>query len=67
MEQEKFFSGYCRQLDAARMVEVILENGEITETGTHSQLIETSEKYRKLYETQFKKVIDYESAKTQKI
>ena len=31
MEQEKFFSGYCRQLDAARMVEVILENGEVTE------------------------------------
>ena len=27
MEQEKFFSGYCRQLDASRMVEVILENG----------------------------------------
>ena len=32
MEIEKFFSGYCRQLDAARTVEVILENGEITET-----------------------------------
>ena len=31
MEQEKFFSGYCRQLDAARMVEVILENGVVTE------------------------------------
>lgn len=31
MEQEKFLSGYCRQLDASRMVEVILENGEITE------------------------------------
>ena len=31
MEQEKFFSGYCRQMDASRMVEVILENGEITE------------------------------------
>ena len=46
---------------------MVVENGEITETGTHSQLIETSEKYRKLYETQFKKVIDYESAKTQKI
>ena len=31
MEVEKFFSGYCRQLDEARMVEVILEDGEITE------------------------------------
>ncbi len=31
MEEEKFFSGYCRQIDAARMVEVILENGIITE------------------------------------
>ncbi|MBQ2927942.1 MAG: hypothetical protein IJD98_05140 [Oscillospiraceae bacterium] len=31
MEVEKFLSGYCRQLDASRMVEVILENGEITE------------------------------------
>lgn len=31
MEIEKFISGYCRQLDASRMVEVILEKGEITE------------------------------------
>lgn len=31
MEQEKFLSGYCRQMDASRMVEVILEDGEITE------------------------------------
>ena len=31
MEQEKIVSGYCRQLDAARIVEVILEDGEITE------------------------------------
>ena len=31
MEQEKFVSGYCRVRDASRMVEVILENGEITE------------------------------------
>ena len=31
MEIEKFISGYCRQLDASRMVEVILEEGEITE------------------------------------
>ena len=31
MEVEKFISGYCRQLDASRMVEVILEDGEVTE------------------------------------
>ena len=31
METEKFFSGYCRQLDAARTVEVIAEDGEVTE------------------------------------
>ena len=32
MEAEKFFTGYCRQLDSARTVEVILEDGQITET-----------------------------------
>ena len=31
MEQEKFVSGYCRQLDASRIVEVVLEDGNITE------------------------------------
>ncbi|MGM9660339.1 MAG: hypothetical protein ACI3WQ_07045 [Faecousia sp.] len=31
METEKFLSGYCRQLDASRMVEVVAEDGEITE------------------------------------
>jgi len=31
MEAEKFLTGYCRQLDEARMVEVILEDGEIVE------------------------------------
>ena len=31
MEQEKFISGYCRQLDASRMVEVIVENGDLSE------------------------------------
>ena len=31
MENEKFVSGYCRVLDNSRMVEVILENGEIVE------------------------------------
>ena len=31
MEEEKFISGYCRQLDASRMVEVIVENGDLSE------------------------------------
>ena len=31
MEIEKFLSGYCRQLDGSRMVEVIVEDGEIAE------------------------------------
>ena len=31
METEKFLSGYCRQLDASRMVEVIAEDGTVTE------------------------------------
>ena len=31
MEIEKFLSGYCRQLDGSRMVEVIVENGEVAE------------------------------------
>ena len=31
METEKFVSGYCRVLDASRVVEVILEDGKVTE------------------------------------
>lgn len=31
MEEEKFLSGYCRQLDSARTVEVLLENGTLSE------------------------------------
>ena len=31
MEKEVFLSGYCRTTDASRMVEVILEDGKITE------------------------------------
>ena len=31
MEIEKFFSGYCRALDASRTVEVITEDGRLTE------------------------------------
>lgn len=38
----------------------VLENGLITESGTHKELINKSEKYKQLYETQFKRVLDYE-------
>ena len=31
MEFEKFLSGYCRQLDGSRMVEVVVDDGGIAE------------------------------------
>ena len=31
MEVEKYLSGYCRMLDAPRLVEVLLEDGNLTE------------------------------------
>ena len=31
MEKEVFLSGYCRTTDNSRMVEVIVENGEVTD------------------------------------
>ena len=31
MEREDFFSGYCRQLDASRMVAVVTIDGQIDE------------------------------------
>ena len=31
MEQEFFFTGYCRRIDRSRMVCIVLENGEIEE------------------------------------
>lgn len=37
MEKEVFFTGYCRQIDASRMVEVVLENGELTEVDCEFQ------------------------------
>lgn len=42
---------------------MILENGVITETGTHDELLEKSDGYKELYETQFRRVIDYENSK----
>ena len=31
MYKEEFFSGYCRQLDGARTVVAVAENGKLTE------------------------------------
>ena len=45
---------------------MVIENGIITETGSHEELIETSRKYRELYETQFKKVLEYEKQHSEK-
>ena len=45
---------------------MILQNGVITETGTHDSLLQTSAGYKELYETQFRKVIDYENSKKEK-
>ena len=43
---------------------MVIENGTITDSGSHSELLEKSEKYRLLYETQFKKVIELEKEKS---
>ena len=40
---------------------MVIENGIITETGAHAELVKVSPKYKLLYETQFKKVLDYET------
>ena len=45
---------------------MLLQNGIITATGTHDELLEKSEGYRELYETQFRKVIEHEKGKAQK-
>lgn len=38
----------------------VIENGKITDSGTHDELMEKSERYKKLYETQFSRVIEKE-------
>ena len=42
---------------------MVIDKGIITNEGTHSELLENSPKYKELYETQFKKVLDYEKHK----
>ena len=42
---------------------MVIEKGIITAEGSHNTLIEKSEKYKELYETQFRKVLDFERNK----
>ena len=42
---------------------MVMEEGRITETGTHEELLTKSAKYKELYETQFKRVLDYEKSR----
>ena len=45
---------------------MLIENGVIAETGTHDELLSRSSGYRELYETQFRRIIDYENSKKEK-
>ena len=45
---------------------MVMEEGVITASGSHDRLLEESEGYRNLYETQFRKVIDYEKERNAK-
>ncbi len=42
---------------------MVIEKGIITSEGTHSELLEKSERYKELYETQFSKVLEFEKNK----
>lgn len=42
---------------------MVIEKGIITAEGTHKELLEKSEKYKELYETQFRKVLEFEKNK----
>ena len=42
---------------------MVIENGIITAEGSHKELLQKSDKYKMLYETQFKKVLEYEKNK----
>ena len=40
---------------------LVVKDGEIAEQGTHEELLEQNGVYRELYETQFKRVLEYEA------
>ena len=37
---------------------MVLENGQVSDRGTHEELLKNSETYKLLYETQFRKILD---------
>ncbi len=43
---------------------MVIENGVITAEGSHTELLDTSDKYNELYKTQFSKVLEYEKNKS---
>ncbi len=43
---------------------MVIEKGIITGEGSHAQLLETSARYKELYETQFSKVLEFERNKS---
>jgi ATP-binding cassette subfamily B protein len=43
---------------------MVIEKGVITAEGGHAELLDKSDKYKELYETQFKKILDFERNKT---
>ena len=45
---------------------LVLKDGTIVEQGTHEQLLKLDGVYRDLYETQFRKVIEYETTQEEK-
>ncbi len=62
---EKVMEGRTSLVIAHRLTTVlsadcimVLENGKITHSGKHDELLKESETYKLLYETQFKKILD---------
>ncbi len=62
---EKVMEGRTSLVIAHRLTTVlsadcimVLENGKITHSGRHEELLKESETYRLLYETQFRKILD---------
>ncbi|MBE6727939.1 MAG: ABC transporter ATP-binding protein [Ruminococcaceae bacterium] len=44
---------------------MVLQDGTIQDEGTHDELLERSERYRELYETQFRRVLEHERQKNE--
>ena len=62
---EKVMEGRTSLVIAHRLTTVlsadcimVLENGKITHSGRHEELLESSKTYKLLYETQFRRILD---------